>query len=99
MRWNNYLIVALSMSSMTACASATNQGTCVASKDALASSNEFIRERMPDELLPNYPRPVLTDNGDTWRVAYGLPEGATGGAPTIFIDKRTCKIVKAISGQ
>jgi hypothetical protein len=99
MRWiENFVIVLLTLG-VAACASAVDQGSCITEQGALSSANEFIKQRMPDELQPNYPRPVLTDNGNEWQVAYGLPEGTTGGAPTIFIDKKTCKVVKAISGQ
>lgn len=76
-----------------------NDLSCYAKSNALDASNSFIEKHMPDEFQPNYPKPILIDMGANWKVEYGLPESVTRGAPTVFIDKKTCKVVKAISGQ
>src|SRR5690348_6725271 len=84
---------------VSGCAPTPKRNECSASQSALSIANAFIAKHMPDEMQPNYPKPVVTDSGNTWEVAYGLPEGMTGGAPTVFVGKRTCKIDKAESGQ
>jgi hypothetical protein len=44
-------------------------------------------------------KPVVFERGDLWELSYELPPGTLGGTPIITIDKRTCKVVKAIHEQ
>lgn len=94
-----YFAGLISVMMTVGCAAESPKSDCSSGDVAITAANKFIQKRMPDELQPNYPKPILKDDGDIWEVAYGLPEGATGGAPTVFISKNSCKIVKAISGQ
>lgn len=78
---------------------AHEEDKCVSAESALAVANADVAKRWPEELEPPYPKPALKDAKDLWMVIYDLPEGYTGGAPTYFIEKKTCKIVQIISGQ
>lgn len=91
------ILLALSLSALPCIVSAKDK--CPTSADGLGVARVWVRSHEPEELKPPYPKPVLKDAIDLWMVVYGLPEGAVGGAPTVFVEKKTCKIVQVISGQ
>jgi hypothetical protein len=91
------LIVGLISAQASIAGTPTNR--CSSADDIFAIAKSFIATYFPEELSPNYPKPLLKDGGDVWEVIYDLPEGMTGGAPTIYIDKKNCEIMKVVSGQ
>jgi hypothetical protein len=66
--------------------------------DFLKIAHDFIAREFPF-FDPTGKTLVVSDNGDLWEMTYDLPEGMFGGTPTVIIDKRTCKIVRAFHEQ
>lgn len=44
-------------------------------------------------------RATVDDAGETWLVTYHIPDGAIGGNQEVWVDKRTMKVVDAVSSQ
>lgn len=99
MRYLKYAGIVFVFLAATVFETAYGTDKCASSKDALAVANAVVAKRWPEELKPPYPSPTTKDANDVWMVIYGIPEGWTGGAPTFYIDKKTCKVVQIISGQ
>lgn len=84
---------------LSACSLTRNDDKCVSGEDALKVANAVVEKEWPQHLRPPYPKPDLKDDGAIWEIEYGIPDGWTGGGPTFFINKETCKIEKIVAEQ
>lgn len=61
-------------------------------------ADDVVAEKIPSydrALLPQ----VILDRGDFWDVSYRLPDGWQGGAPHVYVDKRTFSVIKVFRIQ
>ena len=99
MKAQNGIVVLISLIAIAACSTVHGDGKCSSDGAALEVANAIVAQRWPYELQPPYPKPILKDTNNIWMVEYGISEGWTGGAPTFYVNKKTCKVEKIISGQ
>jgi len=66
--------------------------------DFFGIAQRFISERYP-AFDPTGLRPIVSETEGSWELTYELPRGTLGGVPTITIDKRSCKVVRAEHSQ
>jgi hypothetical protein len=66
--------------------------------DVLKAAHDYIDKQYPS-FDPTGLKLVMSEAADTWEVTYRLPEHMLGGTPAVTIDKRTCKVVRAIHSQ
>lgn len=71
-----------------------NQAMSQANCDVLKIAHEYIASRYPSFDAAGL-TPVISEQGNLWRLTYELPRGTLGGVPIITIDKRTCRVVQA----
>ncbi|MBI3705573.1 MAG: hypothetical protein HY244_17395 [Rhizobiales bacterium] len=59
-----------------------------------------IAEKQIGRLFPRFDlkelKRVVAENGNLWELTYEMPGTSLGGIPIVTIDKRTCKVVRAI---
>ena len=66
--------------------------------DFFGIAQQFIAERYPTFDSMGLP-PIISETDSFWELTYALPRGTLGGVPIITIDKRICKIVRAVHSQ
>ena len=66
--------------------------------DLLKVAQERIAQQYPRSDTTGF-KQVIRESGNLWELTYELPRGMLGGAPIITIDKRTCKVVRAVHEQ
>ena len=66
--------------------------------DFFGIAQRFIAQRYPSFGATDL-RPLISETDNVWELTYQLPRGTLGGVPTITIDKRSCKIVRAEHSQ
>jgi hypothetical protein len=66
--------------------------------DPLRTAKQYIAKRFP-WFDSTGMKLVISEKGHLWEMTYKLPPNMLGGAPIITIDKRTCKIVRAVHEQ
>lgn len=62
--------------------------------DPLSVARQYIEKRYP-AFDPTGLKPVISDDGDLWKLTYELPPNMLGGVPIVTIDKRTCTVIRA----
>lgn len=65
---------------------------------AVQIARNFVAARFPDFNFANRP-PVLSGTEETWTVEYQLSWASIGGTPTVVIDKKTLKVLRAYRTQ
>ena len=66
--------------------------------DMLKIAEEYLSQRFPSFDPAGFKR-VITEKGNLWQLTYDVPENTLGGVPIVTIDKRTCKVVRAVHTQ
>lgn len=66
--------------------------------DMLKTAEEYLGHRFPS-FDPAGLKRVITEKGNLWQLTYEMREDMLGGVPTVTIDKRTCKVVRAVHTQ
>jgi len=66
--------------------------------DPLKVALEYIARRYPNFDSAGLKR-IISERDNLWELTYELPQDTLGGVPIITIDKRSCKIVRAIHTQ
>lgn len=66
--------------------------------DMIAIAEQAIVKLFPTYDLKEF-KQVISESGNFWELTYELPRTMLGGVPIITIDKRTCKVVRAIHTQ
>ena len=73
---------------------AMSQPSC----DVLQVAQEYIAKRFPSFDVTRF-KPVISEQGSFTEVTYELPKGTLGGVPIMVVDRKTCRVIKAIHSQ
>ena len=65
---------------------------------AVQIARDYVATRWPDFDLAGRP-PIVYDRAEFWQVEYELPASYLGGTPTLSIDKKTLKVLRAYRQQ
>lgn len=67
-------------------------------QQAVSTAQAFVNEKYPD-FDKSRKRIVIKTTDDQWEITYELPDGMIGGAPVVFVDRRTGKVVRSFRTQ
>jgi hypothetical protein len=76
----------------------TGQAMAQSQCDFFRIAHQFIVQRYPTFDSTGL-RPMVSESDRLWELTFELPRGTLGGVPTITIDKRSCKVVRAEHSQ
>lgn len=96
-RWieNGAVLFALSLAAtLETMSQAMSKPSC----DVLLVAQEYIAKHYPSFDVAKF-KSVVSEQGSLAEVTYELPTGMLGGVPIIVVDKRTCKVIRALHSQ
>jgi hypothetical protein len=74
-------------------------GLCTAA-DARDVAEAHVAERFPgSSAIVLDLTPIIVAAAGDWRVSYSLPEGRTGGVPTVVVARKDCSVVRSWASQ
>ena len=83
---------------LTASAFMVKQAMSDSKCDVVRIARNFIAERYPSFDASGL-KPIVVERGNEWELTFELSNDMLGGVPIVTIDKRTCKVVRAVHTQ
>ncbi len=86
--------LALAMATFCTIQTMADQTMSQTNCDMLKTAQAYIARQYPFFDAAGL-KPLISEQGNLWRLTYELPRGTLGGVPIVTIDKRTCLVVHA----